>query len=186
MSAQTDNDYYQELAKVLNASYFIGYLWLVIVLGCIGNLVCFLAIQQFRGFQRKVKIWICGLLLSDTGLLLTDSLRLLIKLQFKFDIRDVNNVCQLHIFLSNSFLYASTFMQIGFSLQRLIYLVHPFWARSNLGYRRVIMAFVATNLLALPPNLVYIFTWKVIPAPGRSEFYILRVCPFTIVTQVFT
>ncbi|VEL35677.1 unnamed protein product [Protopolystoma xenopodis] len=160
--ATFNNTYWEILYNLVADYYLCWYLPLNIGVGLLGNLFCLIFLSRSKMFPKKVRIWMLCICTGDSLILLTDALRMYIKIATKWDMRDVNTpICRLHNFLSNYAFYWSAFMQTGLSLQRLYFVISPLSARIHLPLSKVVAIWFLLTFLPIFPNLIFLLFWHI-------------------------
>lgn len=169
LTAATDK--YAELFENLQSYFLTWYLPIVLVVGVFGNLVILFFLLASRIFPKTILLWLVSICIGDILVLLTDALRMLVKVWFNgLDFRDFTGFsCRAHNYLSNFALIWSAYMQTGISLQRLYMVLWPLKARLNLTFRRVFCAWLVIAICVIFPYFPYLLLWDLNNVTGDCE-----------------
>ncbi|KAM7537494.1 hypothetical protein Aperf_G00000078232 [Anoplocephala perfoliata] len=131
-------------------------------------------------------LWLSSICIGDFFVLILEGVWILLKVWFKFDIRDQNDlVCKLHKVLSNYAFYWSAYMQSALSVQRAYLVFKPLHARGRGGVsKRHIIPWSLISLLLIIPVAPYFIYWKVINGDCdptiEGIFYLTTLCDLII------
>lgn len=167
--------------------YFLNwYLPTTIVIGAMGTLFSLFFLFYSKLFQSSMLLWLSSICISDFFVLILEGVWILLKVWFKFDIRDQNDViCKVHKFSSNYAFYWSAYMQSALSVQRAYLVFKPLHARGRGGVsKRHIIAWILISLVLIIPVIPYFIYWKVINGDCdptvEGIFYLTTLCDLII------
>lgn len=182
VSAGTYAYLYEDLCR-----YFLTwYLPSTIVIGSLGTLFSLFFLFCSKLFQSGVLVWLSSICIGDFLILMLEGVWILLKVWFKFDIRDQNDViCVIHKASSNYALYWSAYMQCALSVQRAYLVFKPLLARAHGSVsKRHIAAWITISLVLVIPMTPYAVYWRVIDGDcdptDRGAFYLTTLCDLII------
>ena len=167
--------------------YFLRwYVPATIIIGVMGTLFCLFFLFCSKFFQSNMLLWLSSICIGDFFILILEGLWILLKVWFKFDIRDQNDViCKIHKASSNYAFYWSAYMQSALSVQRAYRVFKPLHVR---GRGRISkghsIAWTLISLLLLAPVAPYVIYWRIIDGDcdptDRDIFYLTTICDLVI------
>lgn len=165
------SDKYAYLYDNLQSYFLTWYLPIVLIVGICGNFVILFFLLVSKIFPKVVLLWLVSICIGDILVLLTDALRMLVKVWGNgWDFRDISgSSCRAHNYLSNFALIWSAYMQSGISLQRLYMIWWPLKARISLTFRRVFVAWLAVAIFVTLPYFPYLLYWDLNKTTGDCE-----------------
>lgn len=105
---------------------------LLIVIGIIGNVLSFAVWSRKRMCVSSSSVYFRFLAVIDTCVLLIAPLRELILYASNLDIQEINDLsCRLHNWLAFSVTSLSAWIMSAMSIDRLVSVKYPLWAKSN-------------------------------------------------------
>ncbi|VDD83712.1 unnamed protein product [Mesocestoides corti] len=162
--------------------YFLGwYLPTTIIVGAMGTLFSLFFLFCSKLFKSNMLIWLSSICIGDFLILMLEGLWILLKVWFKYDIRDQNDViCVLHKAASNYAIYWSAYMQCALSVERAYLVFKPLHARVQGGVsKRHAITWIIISLLLITPVMPYMIYWRVIDGDcdptDRAIFYLTTV-----------
>lgn len=160
-NASTGNWSYTIYYKNLEHYYLSWYLPLTLFVGLIGGFVCAVFLIISKIFPKNVLIWMLSICVGDLMILVFDAMRMLLKVWFRLDVRDINDAtCKMHNFLSNYFIYWSGYMQACMSIQRLICMMKPLQARGLFTNKLISLIWLGVTIFVIFPTLPYLIFWE--------------------------
>lgn len=186
MPLNSTAEHYAYLYENLCKYFLIWYLPFTIVLGTLGSLFSLFFLFCSKLFQSGMLLWLSSICLGDFFILMLEGVWMLLKVWFRYDIRDENDViCVIHKTASNYFLYWSAYMQCALSVQRAYLVFQPLRARSQqILSRRHALTWIIITVVLLIPMAPYPIFWRVIQSDcdplRRDIFYVTTLCDLII------
>ncbi|VDM32741.1 unnamed protein product [Hydatigera taeniaeformis] len=167
--------------------YFLRwYLPTTIIVGTMGTLFSLFFLFCSRLFQSNMLLWLSSICIGDFFILMLEGMWILLKVWFKYDIRDHNDlICKIHKAASNYALYWSAYMQSALSVQRAYLVFKPLHARGRGGIsKRHLCAWTMISIILVAPVAPYIIYWRIIDGDcdptDRDIFYLTTLCDLII------
>ncbi|KAL5104421.1 hypothetical protein TcWFU_002563 [Taenia crassiceps] len=167
--------------------YFLRwYLPATIIVGTMGTLFSLFFLFCSKLFQSNMLLWLSSICIGDFFILMLEGMWILLKVWFKYDIRDHNDlICKIHKASSNYALYWSAYMQSALSVQRAYLVFKPLHARGRGGIsKKHVVAWILISLILIAPVAPYIIYWRIIDGDcdptDRDIFYLTTLCDLII------
>ena len=167
--------------------YFLRwYVPATIIVGVMGTLFCLFFLFCSKFFQSSMLLWLSSICIGDFLILILEGVWILLKVWFKFDIRDQNDViCKIHKASSNYVFYWSAYMQSALSVQRAYLVFKPLHARGRGKMSKGhFIAWTFISILLIAPVAPYLIYWRVIDGDcdptDRDIFYLTTLCDLLI------
>ncbi|VDK38186.1 unnamed protein product [Taenia asiatica] len=167
--------------------YFLRwYLPATIIVGTMGTLFSLFFLFCSKLFQSNMLLWLSSICIGDFFILMLEGMWILLKVWFKYDIRDHNDlICKIHKASSNYVLYWSAYMQSALSVQRAYLVFKPLHARGRGGIsKKHLVAWIMISLILIAPVAPYLIYWRIIDGDcdptDRDIFYLTTLCDLII------